>query len=199
MNVQHPLHDTENLVKPESGRDGAWYALHVRERYESCVATHLRGRGYAAFLPLYTTRRRWSDRLKEIQLPLFPGYVFCQFDLQSRLPILTIPGVVHIVGFGKTAVPVDEGEITALRAADQSGLARRPWPYLRTGQRVKIECGPLCGLEGVLLDFKGAQRLVLSVTLLQRSVAVELEEQWVRPVPQCPSRGGLASAHPPWS
>ena len=161
-----------------------WFALRVRSRYENTVATILGGKGYEWFLPLYKSRRRWSDRIKEIELPLFPGYVFCRFDLQHRLPILTTPGVVTVVGIGKRPVPIDDAEIAAIQAALRSGLSTRPWPFLEIGQRVRVEYGPLCGLEGILLDFKGHHRLILSVILLQRSVAVEVDGAWVIPIPQ---------------
>ncbi len=161
-----------------------WFALRVRSRYENTVATFLGGKGYEWFLPLYKSRRRWSDRIKEIELPLFPGYVFCRFDLQHRLPILTTPGVVTVVGIGKRPIPIDDGEIAAIQAAVRSELPSRPWPFLEIGQRVRVEYGPLCGLEGILLDFKGHHRLILSVILLQRSVAVEVDGAWVIPIPQ---------------
>ena len=164
--------------------NNAWYALRVRSRFENTVTTLLHGRGYESFLPLYKCRRRWSDRVKEIELPLFPGYVFCQFNALDRLPILTIPGVVHVVGVGRNPLPIDESEIAAIQAAIRSGLPRQPWPFLEIGQKVRIECGPLCGVEGILLSFRGRQRLLLSVTLLQRSVAVQVDEAWVLPMPQ---------------
>jgi transcription antitermination factor NusG len=169
--------ETENLSYP-------WYALRVKSRYENTVATHLQGRGYESFLPLYKCQRRWSDRFKEIELPIFPGYVFCQFSALNRLPILSIPGVVHVVGVGRTPIPIDESEIAAIQAASKSGLPRQPWPFLQVGHKVRIEYGPLCGLEGILLEFRGRQRLVISVTLLQRSVAVQVDEAWVRPTSQ---------------
>ena len=168
--------ETENISYP-------WFALRVRSRYEHTVARHLKGRGYESLLPLYKCRHRWSDRFKEIDLPLFPGYVFCQFCPLNRLPILSIPGVVHIVGVGKTPVPIDESEIAAIQATVKSGLPRQPWPFLEIGHRVRIEYGPLCGVQGILLGFRGHQRLVLSVTLLQRSVAVQIDEAWVQPIP----------------
>jgi transcription antitermination factor NusG len=93
-----------------------------------------------------------------------------------------IPGVSLIVGMGKTPVAIDEGEIAAIQSAVKSGLPSQPWPFVQIGQRVRIEHGPLCGLEGVLLDFRGHHRLVLSVTLLQRSIAVQIENAWVTPI-----------------
>ena len=161
-----------------------WFALQVRSRYENIVAAQLTGKGYEWFLPIYKCRRRWSDRFKEIERPLFPGYLFCRLDPLNRLPILTIPGVALIVGIARTPVPIDETEIAAIQAVVKSDIPSQPWPFLKIGQRVRIEYGPLCGLEGILLDFKGQHRLVLSVTLLQRSVAVQVEGAWVTPLPQ---------------
>jgi len=173
----------------------SWYALRVRNRFENSVAAHLHARGYESFLPLYKCRRRWSDRFKEIDLPLFAGYIFCQFDALNRLPVLTIPGVVHVVGLGSNPVPIDEAEIAALQVTVKSGLPRQPWPFLEIGQRVEIMKGPLCGMEGILLGLRGHQRLVLSVRLLQRSVAVEVEEGWALPLPN--SSGPTTTPRPP--
>lgn len=180
-----------------------WYALRVRSRHEDTVTRHLQARGFESFLPLYRGQHRWCDRFKEIDLPLFPGYVFCRFDLGNRLPVLTVPGVVHALGVGKIPVPINDHEIDSIQAAVNSRLSRQPWPYLEIGHRVRIEYGPLCGVEGILLSFKGHQRLVLSVTLLRRSVAVEVDQAWVQPFPQhwiyprpvasqLPSSGGTA-------
>jgi transcription antitermination factor NusG len=156
-----------------------WFALQTRCRYENFVANHLRGSGYELFLPVYKCRRHWSDRIKEFELPLFPGYVFCRFNPLDRLPILVTPGVVRVVGVGKKPVPVDDAEVIAIRTVVESGLPGRSWPFLQVGQRVKVEQGPLSGIEGILMAFRGRHRLVLSVTLLQRSVAVEVDGAWV--------------------
>ena len=161
-----------------------WFALQVKGNYENVVAAHLGSRGYECFLPHCKTRSRWSDRWKEISRPLFPGYLFCQLDPSNRGPILTVPGVTRIVGMGKNPVAIDETEIVAIQEAVKSGLPSQPWPYLQIGRRVRIDRGPLCGLEGILSDFKGEHRLVLSVTLLQRSVAVEVEGDWVTSLPE---------------
>jgi len=158
------------------------------------VGTHLEARGYKSFLPIYKCRKRWSDRFKEIEQPLFPGYVFCQFNPLNQLPILSIPGVVHLVGVCRIPVAVDESEIAAIQAAVKSGLPSQPWPFLRVGHRVRIEYGPLSGLEGILLGFGVHQRLVLSVMLLQRSVAVQVDVAWVKPMLQeLPARRGSAA------
>jgi transcription antitermination factor NusG len=160
-----------------------WYAVRIQSRLASVAATTLRGKGYEEFLPLYRSRRRWSDRFKELDLPLFPGYLFCRFDVTGRLlPILTTPGVIGIVGAGKTPLPIDEDEIEAVRAILRSGLAARPWPFLKVGSKVYIERGPLTGLEGIIANADKVYRLIVSVNLLQRSVAVEIDRDWARPI-----------------
>lgn len=159
-----------------------WYAVRVKSNQEQLVRTALEGHGYTTFLPTYRSRRRWSDRVKEVQLPLFPGYVFCRFDFQQRLPILKIGGVVEVVTAGKTALPVPDHEIEAVRLIVQSKLQAQPWPFLRIGERVRIQHGPLEGLEGFLLNIRKNLNVVVSVEMLQRSVAVEIEGDWVKPL-----------------
>jgi len=170
-----------------------WFALQVRARFEQRVAEHLDGKGYEWFLPMYKCRKRWSDRIKQVEAPLFPGYFFCRINLQDRLPILKTPGVIQIVGSNRTPIAVDEGEVQAIQRMVASGIPNQPWPFLAAGDRVRIESGPLCGLEGILVDFKGNHRLVLSVTLLQRSVAVEIDSSFVTSL-RSSSRPGLERA-----
>lgn len=158
-----------------------WFALRVRPRAEKVVADALRSKGYEEFLPLHLERRRWSDRIANVEMPLFPGYVFCRFDVQHRLPILTTPGVLLVVGIGKTPEPIDAAEIDSLRVVVDSRLKLQAWPYLHIGQRIQIIGGPLTGAEGILLSVKNQNRLVVSVTLLQRSVAVEIPENCAWP------------------
>jgi transcription antitermination factor NusG len=159
-----------------------WYALQVRPRFEKMVASTLLNKGFEGFLPLYRQRSRWSDRIKEVEMPLFPGYLFCRFNLNHRLPILVTPGVMHIVGIGKTPYPVDQSEVEALQSIVISGLQTEPRSYLNIGEKVRIEIGPLAGLEGILMALKGQSKLVVSVSLLQRSVAVTIDDSWVVPV-----------------
>ena len=164
-----------------------WYALQVQSRLASVASTVLRGKGYEEFLPVYCPRRRWSDRVKKIDLPLFPGYLFCKFDPQDRLvPVLTTPGVIGIVGAGRKPIPVPEEEIEAVRRVLLSGLAAQPWPFLGVGSRIYIESGPLAGIEGIVTNVDKVYRLVVSVTLLQRSVAVEIDRYWARPISMVP-------------
>jgi transcription antitermination factor NusG len=159
-----------------------WFAMRVRSNHERITMVHLRERGYQPFAPSYKAERRWSDRTKEIELYLFPGYVFCRFDPNERLPILTTPGVVDLVGFGKVPEPVPPEEIQRVQKMVESGLLVTPYPYVKVGETVLIERGPLAGLEGILADVKGKLRLVVSVNLLQRSVSAEVDRTAVRPV-----------------
>ena len=158
-----------------------WYALQVRSRKENYVASQITGRGYECLLPTYRSVRKWSDRVKELEQPLFPGYLFSRFDIQDRRPLITTPGVLQIVGSGRTAIPVSDEEIRALQLIVSSGVSKEPWPYLEVGQRVRVNYGALTGLEGILVDLKGNHRVVLSVTLLQRSVAMEVDSAWLTP------------------
>jgi transcription antitermination factor NusG len=164
------------------GQDLKWFALQVRTRWESSTAVLLSGKGYQAFLPTFKARKRWNGKFREINAPLFPGYVFCQFDAQKRLPILVTPGVLAVVGRGRVPLPVDDGEIAAIQTVVSSGFRAEPWPYLEVGQKIRIESDALSGLEGILINFKGNQRIVVSVTLLRRSVALEIDRSCVKPV-----------------
>src|SRR5271163_2792869 len=112
-----------------------WFALQVRTRYEAGVADQLSRQGYDRFLPLYKLRKRWSDRIKQVEAPLFPGYLFCRFDPQKRLPILKTPGVIQIVGYNRAPTPIEEAEIDAIQTLVASGLPNQPWPFLETGDR----------------------------------------------------------------
>ena len=159
-----------------------WFALKVRPRFEQTVVAHLRYRGYDPFLPTYVVKRKWSDRVKSLELPLFPGYLFCQLDLKSRLPILTAPGVNFIVGIGRAPEPIDEQEIESLRTIVSSGLYYEPYPYLAAGQLVQVEHGALVGVVGRVTSQKSASRLVISIDLLMRSVSTEIDRSWVKPI-----------------
>jgi transcription antitermination factor NusG len=172
----------------KSKEEHPWYALSVRPRYEKIVENFLENFRYESFLPTYKSRRLWSDRVKELDVPLFPGYLFCRFDIHNRLPILTIPGVQHIVGGTKIPAPIDKAEINAIQRVIRAGAVREPWPFLQEGDRVRIEQGSLAGVEGILLQVKGHHRLVLSITLLQRSVSVEVDSAFVRPRPLSQTR-----------
>jgi len=156
-----------------------WYALQCWVRKESLIVAQLETQGFECFLPKYKSVREWSDRKKEVEQPLFPGYVFCRFEYSQRRPIVVTPGVLQVVGCGRTPMPVEQGEIEAIQFAIASEVPSQPWPYLAIGERVRIHTGKLSGLEGILVNFKGNHRVVLSVSLLQRSVALEVDLAWV--------------------
>jgi transcription elongation factor/antiterminator RfaH len=162
-----------------------WYVLQCWVRKETAIATQLENQGFECFLPKYKTIREWSDRKKEVEQPLFPGYVFCRFDYSQRRPIAVTPGVLQVVGCGRKPTPVDDREIEALQTAAVAGVRSQPWPYLEVGERVRIHAGSLSGLEGILINYKGNHRVVLSVTLLQRSVALEVDLNWVASLEKC--------------
>ena len=162
--------------------DYPWFAIRVKSQCERLVSDTLRLKGYEEFFPQYWSRRLWSDRVKLMQRPLFAGYIFCRFDIDQRRSILDVPGVFHIVGHGKRPLPVDLAEIEALRVVVRSGQSVGPWGGLEVGQLVRIEFGPLSGIQGTLLRFKGTSHLILGVKLLNRSVAVQVDESWVLPL-----------------
>ncbi len=152
-----------------------WFALSVKHQHERPVDRILSSGGVESYLPLFRTRRRWSDRVKETESPLFPGYVFGRFPFRDRVRILNTPGVGKIVGFAGKPVPVPDQEIENIRVALRSELPLGPWPFMRPGDRVRVDHGPLRGVEGRLSREKSGVRLVIDVELLQRSVAIEVD------------------------
>jgi transcription antitermination factor NusG len=184
--MQSPKNDGVSVRNLSEMEPSPWFAVQVRARRELGIAEQFRSLGYEWFLPLYKCKKHWSDRTKTVQLPLFPGYIFCRFDPLNRLPILKIPGVIQVVGFNRQPVPVDQNEMRALQILVGSGLDHKPWPYLKIGDRVRIDTGPLRGLEGLLADFQGNRQLVLCVTLLQRAVAVKIDSTSVTLLRQAP-------------
>jgi transcription antitermination factor NusG len=156
-----------------------WFALAVKPRFDKAVARTLDAKGFETFLPLYTKSHNYGPRNKEFELPLFPGYVFCRFNSLMRLPIVTTPGVTHILGAGNRPVPLSETEIGSLQIAMKAQLPLQPFPFLQVGQRVRIEEGVLAGVVGIIVNVKRSVNLVLSVTLLQRSVLLEINRDQV--------------------
>jgi transcription antitermination factor NusG len=173
-----------------------WFALQVRTRWESSTAVLLSGKGYETLLPTFKARKRWNGKLREVHAPLFPGYVFCRFEAQKRLPILVTPGVLAVVGRGRIPLPVDDAEISAIQTVVSSGFRAEPWPYLEVGQKIRIESDVLSGLEGILINFKGNHRIVVSVSLLRRSVALEIDRSCVKPVGSVRNPAPKPSTHP---
>jgi transcription antitermination factor NusG len=151
-----------------------WFALKTEPRSEKKVERLLVQKGYECFLPTYRQKRRWSDRVVTLELPLFPMYIFCRFNSSVLAKAITTPGVSRIVGFGGKPAEVDFEEIEALQLLARSNCLREPWNYLPHGTLVLVETGPLTGIQGIICDNSNNRQLVISVTLLQQSVAVEL-------------------------
>jgi transcription antitermination factor NusG len=161
-------------TQAEPGTDGRWYALYTRHQHEKAVAGMLAGKGFEVFLPVYIAAHRWQDRLKRLSLPLFPGYVFLRSALDRRRQARVTPGVIHFVPADRP-IAIAEAEIDALRQLGARPSSIQPHPFLRTGDWVRVRSGPLEGIEGILTYWKGGYRLVLSVELLRRSAAVEID------------------------
>jgi transcription antitermination factor NusG len=166
---------------PELRREH-WYAAYTCSRYEKCVAKQLEERRVECFLPLYRSWRRWKDRRKQVDLALFPGYVFVRIAVQERLRVLELPGVVRLVSFNGQPAPLPEQDIEALRNGLERRIYAEPHPYLRVGRRVRVRSGPMAGMEGVLVRRKDKFRVVLSIHLIQRSIAVEVDEADIDPI-----------------
>lgn len=154
-----------------------WYAIQTRPRYEKKVTGELEGKGVEAFLPLHSATHQWSDRRRVVDLPLFPGYVFVRIAplLQARVSVLRTNGVISFVGIRNVGIPIPDGEIEGIQAVLEGGVACEPYPYLKVGQSVRIRGGCLDGVSGVLMGVNGDRSLIISVNLIQRSVAVRIE------------------------
>jgi len=159
-----------------------WLAVQIRSGWEIRTAYALRERGYEEFLPLYQKMRRWSDRTKTVQIPLFTGYLFVRFNSQNSYPVLSTPGVIRFVGVGNAPVPVDDSEIGALQITHKAAAHSGPCSFLVVGQQAEIRSGPLRGLTGIVVKLKNRYRLILSVRLLMKSVFVEIDDHDVSPV-----------------
>ena len=170
--------DSENRL----GTTGPWYTVLVKPKHEKTVAEALENKGYEAFLPLFLARRQWRSASRDVHLPLFPQYVFCRLNPHCRLPVLEIPSVRAIVSFGRIPIAVDDSEILAVRSMVNSGLAVTPHPFLSAGARIRVTGGPFYGIEGILSTARGQDYLVVSLALLQRSVSVKIERQYIMPL-----------------
>jgi transcription antitermination factor NusG len=164
-----------------------WYAIQVRPRSEISTARIIENKGYEPFVPLYKSRRTWSDRKIDLELPLFPCYIFCRFDPKIRLPIMTTPNVMQILGTRKMPLPIDPSEIEAVQQIVRYGYRAEPHSFLTVGARVFIKEGPLAGIEGIVKGHKNRQ-LVLSVGMVQQSICVDLHDSAILEVQPEPLR-----------
>lgn len=152
-----------------------WYAAYTCANHEKRVAHQLKARSVEHFLPLYESIRRWKDRTIKLAMPLFPGYVFVRLALQNRLPVLQIPGLAKLVGFNGMATALPDDEIEGLKKGLTSGVRVEPHPFLTVGRRVRIPSGPFAGLEGIVKRKRNNLRVVISLEIIQRSVAVDID------------------------
>src|ERR1700728_728379 len=175
----------QNSICASASQDRAaetnWYALYTCARHEKQVARQIEQRHISCFLPLYRSVRRWKDRRKELELALFPGYVFVRIALEDRLRVLQLASVVRFVSFNGRPLPLPQGEMDTLMNGLRSGVRAEPHPYLTVGRRVSVKHGPLAGSQGILVRRKDKFRVVLSLELIMRSVAVEVDEADVEP------------------
>ena len=168
----------ENAVQNEM----LWYAGYTASRHEKRVAEHFAQRGVEHFLPLYETIHRWNNGRHRVQLPLFPGYVFVHIALRDRMRVIEVPGFVRLVGFNSLPCPLPEVDINRVKEALNKGVVAEPYPYLTVGTRVGVRNGPLQGMTGILLRRQNKCRVVISVDLIMRSMAVEVEAADVVPI-----------------
>jgi transcription antitermination factor NusG len=154
---------------------GTWYALYTKHQHEKTVARNLTWKGFETFLPLYAAARNWNDRVKLLYLPLFPCYVFLKGGLERRLDILTTPGIHAFVSNAGEPAAIPTAEIEGIRQAVGSGASVEPHPFLKCGNRVRVKCGPMAGIQGILVRKKNLYRLVLSVEMLGKAAAVEVD------------------------
>jgi transcription termination/antitermination protein NusG len=172
-----------SAVSQDTSAEPRWYAVRTRSRHEKRVHEQLAGRPEIdAFLPLWERRSRWKDRIKRIQVPLFPGYCFARFWYADRLRVLKAFGVVGLVGLGGEPEPIPDAEMQAIHALVGSGLTYEPFPFLAEGMEVEVIRGPMMGVRGRLLRKDRGLRVVLSVTSIRQSVSVEIDATEVTPL-----------------
>jgi transcription antitermination factor NusG len=169
-------------MQPTAYREQRWYAAYTSANHEKRVALQLTQRSVEHFLPLYDSVRRWKDRKAHLQMPLFPGYVFVRVALRDRLQVLQVPGVAKLVGFNGMPAALPESEMEALRTGLAGGVRAEPHPYLTVGRKVRVRTGSLAGLEGMLVRRKNSTRFVISLDLIMRSVALEVDAHDLEPV-----------------
>jgi transcription antitermination factor NusG len=172
----------EEIANPTAQTEQHWYAAYTCAQHEKRVAQQLGQREVECFLPLYSAVHRWKDRRVRVELPLFPGYVFVRLALQDRLHVLQVPSVVRLVGFGGLPAALPDDQVEILRSGLADRLHAEPHPFLAVGRGVRIVRGPLAGLEGILRRKKNSLRFVVSVELIQRSVAVDVDAADVQPL-----------------
>jgi len=163
--------------------EARWFAAYTAPRHEKHVSQQMRRRGIQNFLPLYKSMRRWKDRRKELELPIFPGYVFVRIAPRERMGVLQAPGVVYLVSFQGRPAALPDVEIDTLQRQLSQGGGFQPHPFLTIGRRVRVHSGPMAGVEGILIRKKDKFRIVISIEMIRQSVAIEVDQADVEPAP----------------
>jgi transcription antitermination factor NusG len=168
--------------KPTLGNSHRWYAVYTYPRHEKAVREHLESKSVEAFLPTFVSEHRWKDRCVRVQTPLFPGYVFIRIDVSERSKVFAVPSVIRMLSFNGTPAPIDDSEIEAVRLCLEGGAPLEPFPFIEVGDRVRVRSGLLEGLEGFVSRCKNERRLIVPISLINQSVAVEIEVQLLEPL-----------------
>lgn len=167
---------------PVNSEDLHWYAARLRANHEKRVAERMSDRNIEHLLPLYSSRRQWKDRKVSLLMPLFPGYLFVRLCVRDRLRVLEVPGVAGLVGTRSQAVPLADDEIRAIQGCVNAASRIAPHPYLSVGNRVRVRSGPFCGIEGIIVRTNNKARLVISLSLIQSSASLEIDQFELEPV-----------------
>jgi transcription antitermination factor NusG len=184
MSLDCQTQAVDQLSLPQLPCPAQWpfYAVRTKSNREFVTHASFLGKGFESYLPTYKRNKSGPSTTRTVELPLFPGYVFCRFDIHRRQPILVTPGVFQIVSFNGLPAPVNENEIAAIQTVTRAGVPAEPWPFLERGRMVRIIAGPLRGLQGPVEHSKGSLRLVVGLSLLQRSLSVEIDRSWIEPI-----------------
>lgn len=154
-----------------------WYAVYTYPRHEKSVLEHFQSKSLEAFLPTFATESRWKDRRVRLQTPVFPGYVFTRINAGHRNKVLSSPGVIRMLSFNGMPAPIDDAEIESVKLCLERGMVLKPCPFLEVGDRVRVKSGVLEGLEGHISRCKSDRRLIVPITLIHQSVAIEIDVQ----------------------
>ncbi|WP_158791830.1 UpxY family transcription antiterminator [Granulicella sp. L60] len=176
------LSNYASILNPAASDRPHWYAVYTYPRHEKVVTQQLESKSVEAFLPTFVTESRWKDRRVRIQTPVFPGYVFARIDLRERSKVFTIPGVIRMLSFNGTPAPIEDSEIEAVRLCVERGITLESCLSLEVGDRVRVRSGVLQGLEGLVSRCKNDRRLIVPISLINQSVAIEIDVRLLEPL-----------------
>ena len=180
--LAEPPSNCTPILDPVPKNTGCWYAVYTYPRHEKTVTEQLESKSVEAFFPAFVTENLWSDRRVRIKVPAFPGYVFARIDLRERSKVFTVPGVIRMLSFNGVPAPIDNSEIEAIKLCLDRGATLEPYPFLEVGDRVRVRSGVLEGLEGLISRCKNERRLIVPISLINQSVAVEVDVRLLEPL-----------------